>query len=423
MPVPHGRHLLPSWRSCRRRFACLGILTLTFLSASGLQPPPSQDSISAEIRSGDDSFAIQLENKEGAPPVFKVVGWDQIGLVKSEAANLGTDRWQALFAVYVEPASPSEESLPPLLGSYRIEEEDLIFQPRFPLEPGLRYRAMFDPRMRPSVEESTDESPARQYITVTFAIPKAEAIASTTVEHVYPSTSRLPENQLKFYLHFSAPMSRGEAYQRIHLLDESGEPVNLPFLELDQELWDREGKRFTLLFDPGRIKQGLVPHEEVGVPIKEGHKYTLVIDRDWLDAQGRPLKEGFEKSFAVVGADRESPDPKTWQVTSPRGGTLQPLSVELPEPMERSLLLRLLDVMDPEENFLEGSVQVDREETRWQFTPREPWSVGDYSLVVGTTLEDLAGNRIGRLFEVDVFERVEERITTTTVSLPFQVLP
>ena len=133
-----------------------------------------------------------------------------------------------------------------------------------------------------------------------------------------------------------------------------------------KELWDREGKRFTLLFDPGRIKQGLVPHEEVGVPIKEGHNYRLVIERDWLDAQGMPLKEGFEKSFAVVGADRESPDPKTWRVTSPRGGTLQPLSVELPEPMERSLLLRLLDVMDPEENFLEGSVQVDREETRWQ---------------------------------------------------------
>ena len=52
-----------------------------------------------------------------------------------------------------------------------------------------------------------------------------------------------------------------------------------------------------------------------------------------------------------------------------------------------------------------------------------PGASGDYSLVVGTTLEDLAGNRIGRLFEVDVFERVEERITTTTVSLPFQVLP
>ncbi len=406
MPVPQGRRLLPSWRSWLRRFACLGILTLTFLSACGLQSPPSQATISAEI---------QLERKEGAPPVFKVVGWDQIGLLKSESANLGADRWQALFAVYVDPDSPSEVSLPPLLGSYRIEEQELIFQPRFPLEPGLRYRAVFDPM--------ADGSQAKQHITVNFTIPKAEATASTTVENVYPTTNRLPENQLKFYLHFSAPMSRGEAYSRIHLLDENGEPVELPFLELDEELWDRQGKRLTILFDPGRIKQGLVPHEEVGLPINEGHNYTLVIEQGWLDAQGTPLKEGFEKSFGVVAADRESPDPKTWRLTSPQGGTRQPLSVEFPEPLDGGLLLRLLDVMDPARNFIEGSIQIDRQETRWQFTPLEPWSAGDYSLVVGTTLEDLAGNRIGRTFEVDVFERIEERVTTTTVSLPFQVLP
>ena len=39
-----------------------------------------------------------------------------------------------------------------------------------------------------------------------------------------------------------------------------------------------------------------------------------------------------------------------------------------------------------------------------------------------TGLEDLAGNRIGQAFDIDVFERVTEHITTgTTVSLPFVV--
>lgn len=85
--------------------------------------------------------------------------------------------------------------------------------------------------------------------------------------------------------------------------------------------------------------------------------------------------------------------------------------------------MRLLEVVDIQGNFVEGSIQVDRNETRWGFTPQQPWRAGDYSLSVDTTLEDLAGNRINRPFEVDVFERVEERITTTTVSLPFQVLP
>ena len=369
-----------------------GILALTILSASGLP----------------GAIAIQLESQQSAHPIFKVVGWDQIGQISTQAVRFGTDQWQALFAVYVDSGSP-DEALPPILGSYRIEGEALIFQPRFPLQPGLRYRAVFTSAPEP--------------ITLSFDIPKSEATVSTTVEHVYPSTDRLPENQLKFYLHFSAPMSRGEAYRRIHLLDGRGDPVDLPFLELDEELWDREGKRLTLLFDPGRIKRDLVPHEEVRVPIKEGETYTLVIDRDWRDAQGRSLREDFKKSFSVLPADRETPDPKSWLITAPRAGSLQPLSVEFPESMDHGLISRLLEIIDSQGDFVEGSVRVDGNETRWQFTPRERWRAGDYSLSVDTTLEDLAGNRIDRPFEVDVFERVDQRIETTTVSLPFKVLP
>ena len=262
----------------------VGILTLTILSVSGLP------------------IDIQVDNQQGSHPIFKVVGWDQIGQISTQA--FGTDQWQELFTVYVDFGS-SEDALPPILGSYRIEGQVLIFQARFPLQPGLRYRAVFTSAPEP--------------ITRRFDIPKSEATVSTTVEHVYPSTDRLPENQLKFYLHFSAPMSRGEAYSRISLLDERGVPVDLPFLELDQELWDREGKRLTLLFDPGRIKRDLVPHNEVGTSIQEGKTYTLIIDRDWRDARGKSLKEDFQKVFSVVAADRETPDPESWLLTAPTG--------------------------------------------------------------------------------------------------------
>ena len=46
---------------------------------------------------------------------------------------------------------------------------------------------------------------------------------------------------------------------------------------------------------------------------------------------------------------------------------------------------------------------------------------GDYRLLVDTRLEDLAGNRIGQPFDIDVFERVTGRIPTATVALPFRV--
>ena len=62
--------------------------------------------------------------------------------------------------------------------------------------------------------------------------------AGTVVARVTPSADRVPENLLKFYLHFSAPMSRGEVYDRVRLLDARRPAVDLPFLGLGEELWD-----------------------------------------------------------------------------------------------------------------------------------------------------------------------------------------
>jgi hypothetical protein len=47
-----------------------------------------------------------------------------------------------------------------------------------------------------------------------------------------------------------------------------------------QELWNPEMTRFTLFFEPGRIKQGLVSRQELGPSLTSGRTYTLVIDPD-----------------------------------------------------------------------------------------------------------------------------------------------
>jgi hypothetical protein len=42
-------------------------------------------------------------------------------------------------------------------------------------------------------------------------------------------------------------------------------------------------------------------------------------------------------------------------------------------------------------------------------------------VVVQTTLEDLAGNHVGRAFDVDTFDRVTRTISKDTTSLPFRI--
>jgi hypothetical protein len=340
---------------------------------------------------GSGPLEIRLEGGR-----FVVRGW-------SEAAHWPPERWKESFAVFVDTG---DRAAPSLLGSYSVKEGALIFEPRFPLQPGLTYRA--ECRTHPPV-------------VARFEIPRNANRPSTRVENIFPSANRLPENQLKLYLYFSAPMSRGELYRRVSLLDSHGKAVELPFLELEQELWDPSGKRVTLLFDPGRIKRDLVPNREVGPALKAGKHYTLQIDVNWPDAEGTPLAQGFQKEFVAVEADRTPPELKTWSVATPAAGTNTPLVVSFPEPMDRALLEHFIFVQEAGGKELSGTVAIEAEERRWHFTPQQPWEKGAYSLAVDTALEDLAGNRIGRPFDVDLFERVERRIRREIVTLPFQV--
>jgi hypothetical protein len=298
---------------------------------------------------------------------------------------------ESALAVYAAGADT------PMLGTYSKEGDTLIFRPRFPLSSGTSYRAVF-----PGGTLVVDAAPA--------AAPTAR------VEHVYPSASVLPANELKLYIYFSAPMSRGEAWKHIHLLDDAGKPVPLAFLELDQELWDPGNQRLTVLFDPGRIKRGLVPTNEIGPPIVEGKHYKMVIDRDWHDAQGARLVEDFKKPFTGGPSDRTPPDPKHWSVTAPKAGTTEPLIVDFPKPMDYALLQRMLEVQG-----VAGRIAIDRDETRWSFTPDAPWKAGAYRLIADNLLEDIAGNHLDRAFDVDLQKATPAPVAAKTVSLPFSV--
>jgi hypothetical protein len=332
-----------------------------------------------------EQVAIRFENG-----LYRVTGWNP--------APVPADGWQPVFAVYA-----GEGDAPPMLGTYAVEGGALTFRPRFAPAPGVRSRAVF-------------RLPGRPEVSAVFEARKADTGPATRVEQIYPTAGLLPDNQLKFYVHFSAPMSRGEAWQHIRLLDQTGAAVDLPFLEVNQELWDREYRRLTILFDPGRIKRGLVPLADVGPAIEEGKQYTLVIDRSWRDARGAALVSEFRKPFRVGPADRTPPDPNQWKLTAPKAGTSEALVVTFPEPLDYALLMRLVEV-----EGVPGKVRVDRNETEWRFTPEQPWKPGAYRLKVDTSLEDLAGNRIGRAFDVDTFERVTEKLSRKTVDVPFAV--
>jgi hypothetical protein len=351
-----------------------------------------------------------------------------------KSARMTASLWSSFLSVrtVADEENRASEDRPPLWGSYSLTGDVIRFEPRFTLERGIRYRAFFDPiRLRLVAHELSSkvaavgpEPSSETRLTADFFMEKEAVETTTTVAAIYPSGAQLPENLLRFYIHFSSPMSRGEAYRHIKLIDiADGKPVHAPFLELEEELWSPDGTRFTLFFDPGRIKRGLKPRELFGPVLEAGKSYTLVIDREWPDAQGNVLQSGFRRSFRAGEPDESMPDPKKWKLQLPQDATRAPLQAEFPEPLDRALLERLVSVQDSEGRMVHGRVAITGSETVWRFTPEARWQPGTYRLVIGTDLEDLAGNSVGSPFEVDLTAPITKRVESNQVVLPFRVGP
>jgi hypothetical protein len=344
---------------------------------------------------------------------FEVTGLGQ--RKRKTFAQLDPERQAEVLDVQVV-ADLTLNDPPKMLGTFSVEGDAVCFTPRFPLEPGVRYRVFFDGRRLPG---NSDKSTEREG--AIFEIERESSTSTTKVEQIYPTSDQLPENQLKFYIHFSAPMGRGEAYRRVHLVDAAGKEVEAVFLELGEELWDRNLQRFTLYFDPGRVKRGLKPREELGPVLVEGRRYALVVDGDWRDAARQPLASGARKEFSVGPPDDRPIDPASWKLESPKAGSSDPLLVRFGEPLDHAQLERVIWVAAESGEKVAGSIRTSDNQSSWQFTPDRPWTAGNYRLVAETTLEDLAGNSIGRPFEVDEFGPVQKRVETETVSIPFEV--
>ncbi len=181
-------------------------------------------------------------DRDGAS--FCVQGW--------LAGKAPRDGWQSILRVSINSLNAT-----PLLGTYKVDAGVLCFNARYAIAPSLSVYASF---VRSGAEPIAAVFPA--------SLPILSP--TTRVAKIYPAVDQVPANLLKFYLYFSAPMQRGQAWRHLHLLNGKGEAVDLPFLEIDQELWDPEHRRLTILFDPGRIKRGVLPREADGTALVPG---------------------------------------------------------------------------------------------------------------------------------------------------------
>ncbi len=212
----------------------------------------------------------------------------------------------------------------------------------FPFDEGRQYDVVLDASRLPAVDAG---APWRQQqIAAVVGRPAVARTPSTVVTHVYPSGDVVPANQLRMYLHFSAPMDWRSGYDYVKLLDDRGEEVMDAFLPLDADFWNDDRTRYTVFFDPGRVKRGILPNKQMGRALEAGKHYTLVVKREWRDGHGMPLKEEFRHQFRASESIERALSMTDWKVTAPRAGTRDPLRMLFPAALDHGLLRRALGV-------------------------------------------------------------------------------
>jgi hypothetical protein len=292
--------------------------------------------------------------------------------------------------------------LPPMAGRLVRDGDGLCFIPRFAFLDGTAYSIAVDGALAATLERD-----------------RLKIIASTEVAGIYPTSTEVPRNLLRFYVWFSAPMSEGYVARHVRLADDHGRTITWALLPSEQELWDSARRRLTVLLDPARIKRGLAAHRQAGYPLRTGEQFSLVVDSGIRDAHGLPLRAGTQRPYQVGDDERNHVDPGTWVLTAPPNRTFEPVQASFDRPLDHGLLTRCLHVTGPDGQLVHGTPRISTGETTWQLIPSQAWASGPHQLVIDPILEDLAGNSVSRVFDRDLARPQDQPRPALPVTLTF----
>jgi len=212
-----------------------------------------------------------------------------------------------------------------------------------------------------------------------------------TVKSFQPSAPILPANTLRFYVAFDRP-ARGLVHQSdIKLLDSKDTPVENAFMNFGQELWSPDGKRLTVLFDPGKIKRGVEAPDSELSPLKEGYLYKVTFGQA-------------QHVFRIGPAVRKRIDPASWVIAT-AGAPARIVDIKFDRVMDPALLEDQLRVEDEEGRPVSGILRVVGGGRGVRFGASRPLNKGNYQIRISSILEDVAGNQINETLDHTLSEK------------------
>jgi hypothetical protein len=218
----------------------------------------------------------------------------------------------------------------------------------------------------------------------------ASSMAVAGAVEIHPAGPEVPENLLRIELRFDRPQRLPFDSRRLALLDARGDEI--PRALLDLTLPSSDGRRLTVLLDPGRVKRDVGPNVDAGRALVAGETVSLRV----LDEP--PGRAPTVKTWHVAPALSRPLEVEAWRWRPPRAGSREALVVDLRAPISSTGEV-LIAVLDGSGRRVAGRTALGPNDAQWRFVPAKPWRREAYRVVAHPDLEDPAGNRRCAAFE------------------------
>jgi len=308
------------------------------------------------------------------PPEFFEYGTSQIDV--SDICSTGEIR---VFRGELEDAGLADTKAS-IIGEMQQEGDQIFFKPLLPFDLETPYTLVCDGRLVP------------------FKILTPGEHQIMEVVDIFPSTTQVPTNILKWYVRFSRPVNPVKIYDHIQFLDERGDPIDRSILTLAAPLLSDDGTLLTIWVEPGRQKQLLGPNHRLGGVFQVDQEYTLHIDASLKDAEGVPVSKEVRHEFSTIEPDRVKPSMEEWKVSRIQANTQEPLVIKSDDQLDYGSLIDALSLLY-QGSIVEGTISYNSQTSTIYFNPSENWEEGNYTIQLRYLLEDLAGNNLHHLFD------------------------
>jgi len=230
-------------------------------------------------------------------------------------------------------------------------------------------------------------------------------VSALELKKIYPFSTSLPGNILRFHFLFDEPVLSGDAASALRFTTADGKELHQIFLESPTELWNQDRTLLTVYLNPARIKQPLSAFRKNGPHFLPGDQITLNIDQRFRNNEGKLISDSYTYSFTVEKPVRGRPSPRQWKISTPEAGSRAMLMINFPVSMDLFTLKYGLNLVKGGQP-MEGVIFQSRDGKAWGFRPDTPWQKVAYQIIVDRRIEDVCGNTLSGAFEWIPSDRV-----------------